>query len=122
MTDGRRGPQRLRPTVLRIASSEVLILSMLHAWPQFFAFDDRRGEQIFLAFSCSSWSSLDPPLHVLVIHLYKLTAFEYRPTCLLCVRRVQPETHDITQLKRVRLDVSWDGYFVGTQVTVPCCP
>jgi len=63
MTDGRCASQRLRPTVLLAASDIVL----LHAQPQ--DSRERRREQTFQAFSCSS-SSLDPPLRV--VHAYVL--------------------------------------------------
>jgi len=52
MTDGRRGSQILRPTILLAASDIVL----LHTQPQ--DSRQRRREQTFQAFSCSSSSSL----------------------------------------------------------------
>jgi len=64
MTDGRRGSQTLRPTILLAASDIVL----LHARPQ--DSRQRQREETFQAFSCSSLSSLDPPLRV--IHAYVL--------------------------------------------------
>ena len=75
---------------------------------------ERRREQIFLAFSCSSWSSLDPPLGLYMQFTYSL--WPLNVGLLLFVER-ETSAAGHTRLKRVCLDVSWDGCFVEPQVS-----